>query len=106
MPYLKKRSKNSRLGITGFLAYRSGNFIQYIEGDDEPLRNLYATICADPRHGQILILDEGEIPERQFGDWAMNLRTFSGSALFSESELAHDAIGIKRIISDFVANMR
>lgn len=70
----KAREKNSRLGITGLLLYKDGNFIQLLEGPSEAVHELYNTILQDPRHHRIMLMDEGPLTERQFGTWNMGFR--------------------------------
>jgi hypothetical protein len=73
----KAREKNYRLGITGLLLYRDGDFIQLLEGDKAAVENLYATINADPRHSQATILLEEPTDQRLFNDWSMGFRNLS-----------------------------
>ena len=70
----KSREKNERLGITGILLYRGGNFMQVLEGDEQSVRYLYEIIYEDPRHKDIFILFEEVIPEREFPNWSMAFR--------------------------------
>ena len=65
------RSKNARLGITGMLLYKDGNFMQVLEGEDSVVRQLAAEIELDRRHKNFTILTEEPIVQRQFGDWSM-----------------------------------
>lgn len=72
---LTKRAseRNSRLGITGFLYFRpgSGAFLQYLEGEPDPLEGLMRRIRADPRHR---IESEIALPVAgapRFPDWSM-----------------------------------
>lgn len=75
------RRNNTRLGITGMLLYRDGNFIQLLEGEPEAVQRIYATIAVDPRHfGTMVLLDE-TADERLFGEWTMGFRDLSDPAL-------------------------
>ena len=67
----KAREKNARLGITGLLLYRDGNFMQVLEGPASEVDRLYAEIEKDRRHRNVtLIVHElGLAPE--FSAWAM-----------------------------------
>lgn len=93
------RANNERLGVTGMLLYKDGNFLQVLEGPEETVRPLYAQIAADPRHRGIIVLLEGEIPERQFGNWSMGFRNLAsaevtampGYSPFLERRLSADA---------------
>lgn len=65
------REKNKRLAITGLLLLIQGKFIQYIEGPENEIDKVYQKIKTDPRHNDLLLLDKGELEERQFTDWSM-----------------------------------
>lgn len=65
------RKKNKRLAITGLLLLIQGKFIQYIEGPAKEIDKVYKKIKNDPRHNELLLLDKGELEERQFTDWSM-----------------------------------
>ena len=52
----RSRERNLRLGITGLLLYRNGNFMQVMEGDEATVRELYRLVCNDPRHNGIFTL--------------------------------------------------
>jgi hypothetical protein len=71
------RENNSRIGITGMLLYRGGNFMQVLEGEEQAVRNLYGRICRDPRHHGQIVIDEGSYDERQFAEWSMGFRNLS-----------------------------
>lgn len=102
----KARDKNKRLGITGMLIHRGGNFIQYIEGEYDQVQKLYASICEDSRHFGAIVIAEDKIENRQFGDWAMDLRVAGIKPIFSSAELANDPEGVKKLLNAFVSNMR
>lgn len=67
-------SKNERLNITGYLYFRSGSFVQYIEG--ERVTELLETLRLDPRHEivNVLELDDDE-ESRLFPNWRMRWLT-------------------------------
>jgi hypothetical protein len=79
--YLKVfRVNNARLGITGMLLHEDGCFVQLLEGHDDATDNLFAKICADPRHRGAMVLLKRDIEQRCFPDWSMgytNLRVAS-----------------------------
>lgn len=68
------REKNARLGITGLLLYKHGNFLQVIEGREETVNGLFDTIRKDPRHRRVIPVVREEIKERDFPDWSMAFR--------------------------------
>lgn len=77
------RGKNARLGITGLLLYRSGSFMQALEGDEDTVRDLYDTICADPLHHHVTKILTISVPERQFPDWSMGFENLGEATIQS-----------------------
>lgn len=71
---LTSRRNNARLGISGALAYRGGNLMQVLEGEEATVRTLYARIEQDPRHHGLLVLLQGQQEDRQFPGWSMAFR--------------------------------
>ena len=65
------RERNLRHGITGMLLYKSGCFIQTIEGPHEPLRRLFRNISNDNTHHQLITLLDEPIATREFDQWHM-----------------------------------
>lgn len=68
------RPNNAKLGLTGMLLYKDGNFMQALEGEKEAVMKLVTTIERDPRHKGFLILLRGTSEERLFPDWTMGFR--------------------------------
>jgi acylphosphatase len=68
------RENNAKLGLTGMLLYKDGNFMQVLEGEKEAVSKLVETIERDPRHKGVLVLLRGTSEERLFPDWTMGFR--------------------------------
>jgi hypothetical protein len=113
------RVKNARLGITGLLLYREGNFMQLLEGESSVLENLYKTILRDTRHKGAIRLLDGEIAERSFPEWTMayqdlSLRTESNlpgfnqflNAPLTEAEFAHKPQQVRTLLNLFKRTLR
>jgi hypothetical protein len=66
------KKNNEPLGVTGMLLYKSGNFIQVLEGEEEVVEALYKKIERDPRHHSSSIIFKREIQQREFADWSMS----------------------------------
>lgn len=64
-------ANNSAIHVSGMLLYVNGSFLQVLEGAHNTLDNLYAKICADPRHTNAIKVLDLEIAERQFQEWSM-----------------------------------
>jgi hypothetical protein len=65
------RRNNEASGITGALLWSSGYFAQAIEGEAEPLAQVFERILRDQRHRNIDVLQFSTIEERAFADWSM-----------------------------------
>jgi hypothetical protein len=71
--------------------------MQLIEGQEDAVRGLYQKILQDPRHRDLIVLQEDTEPERQFPGWSMAFRNLnalpSADKLESgEIEFADDAL--------------
>lgn len=77
----KAREFNQSRGITGLLLYKDGYFVQILEGARDCLKGLLDKIRNDSRHYGVVTISEGEIPHREFSEWAMGFRELSGSNL-------------------------
>ncbi len=74
----KARSYNNRHQITGCLLYHDGKFIQYLEGPQLRILNLYDKITQDPRHTEVELLSYGSIEQREFEYWDMAFENVYG----------------------------
>jgi acylphosphatase len=79
----QSRAKNSRLDITGVLFYVDDAFIQILEGPEEAVEALYATIREDPRHYHCKIIDQRGIDTRFFSEWSMGFCTMDKARVAS-----------------------
>jgi hypothetical protein len=64
------RSNNKKQDITGALLVHGDWFAQVLEGDEAPVRALFARIEQDGRHDNVSVLKSGSA-DRVFGRWAM-----------------------------------
>lgn len=69
----KARARNSAAGVTGFLHVQGLEVLQYLEGGSARLSEIKGSIFRDHRHGQIVLISEGEVLSARFPDWAMGL---------------------------------
>ena len=67
------RRNNPALGVTGLLMVHDDSFFQVLEGPRPAVERLFSRIAADPRHGSVIVMLQGETSERCFADWAMAL---------------------------------
>jgi hypothetical protein len=61
-------ARNDSLGVTGLPFYSSGNFMQCIEGSKESI-GVIDTVCTRTRHFGLIVLEEGNISNREFANW-------------------------------------
>lgn len=71
------RPRNEALGLSGLLLYSGGNVIQVLEGPEDAVESTFATIAADPRHQDVIVMLREPIEERAFPDWSMGFRDVS-----------------------------
>jgi len=91
----KARENNLRLGITGLLLYKNGEFMQALEGEENVVDQLYCRIEQDSRHTGAVLLRE-IIEKPRFPDWSMgftnlqstNTRQLPGYSPFMDEPLA------------------
>ena len=74
----RSREKNTALGVSGILLYRYGTFLQLLEGSQDSVDALYATIAVDPRHREVSTVMVEDRPERRFPDWTMGFGDVDG----------------------------
>jgi hypothetical protein len=70
----RSREANAKLGLSGMLLYKNGDFLQVLEGPEEVVRTMIRKIRLDPRHKSMLKLLEGDYDGRQFPYWHMGFR--------------------------------
>lgn len=78
------RRNNEAAGVTGMLLYRSGNFIQAIEGPAAAIDALLERIARDPRHTGMIRVMRRPIRSREFAGWSMGFDDISNRDLACE----------------------
>lgn len=73
------RDFNVKNDITGCLLYYNGEFLQYLEGDQAKVMDLFEKIKEDYRHFQITLLSYSHIYSREFDHWSMAYENFLGA---------------------------
>ena len=71
------RENNSKLGITGMLLFKAGNFLQVLEGEEKQVLPLYEKIALDRRHRKLITLSQERCTHRNFPDWSMGFHDLS-----------------------------
>jgi hypothetical protein len=95
---------NLARGITGVLVFGSGIFFQWIEGPAAQMKKLITSLHRDPRHYDLVVLDQSEEErERLYPTWDMervevdDIRIVLQDALES-AEDRNDAAVLRRIL--------
>ncbi|WP_422367770.1 BLUF domain-containing protein [Pelagibius sp.] len=71
------REKNIDLGVSGLLLYVDRHFLQYLEGEQGVVEDLYRHIEKDERHSGVMRLFAGLYDRRIFTDWSMGFHRLS-----------------------------
>ena len=71
---LRAEHNNHRRNITGALLYTERYFLQYLEGEAAVVDALYASICRDPRHTKVRLLQRKSIAQRDFARWSLGVK--------------------------------
>ncbi len=71
------RQFNNQHAITGVLLYRDIFFVQYIEGVEQDVDGLFASIARDPLHTNVTLLYRDSIEQRVFPNWWMGVKDVS-----------------------------
>jgi hypothetical protein len=71
----------TRLGITGMLLYKDGNFLQVLEGEEETVMILISMIKESPGHKAFQVLMTGTSEHRLFLDWSIAFRDLTDKLL-------------------------
>lgn len=90
---MNSRANNRRLGLTGFLLHRDGQFLQLLEGPDDVVSTRVSIIEQDPRHTDIAVLLRESGSQRQFPAWSMGYETVTDA-------LADDIPGYRAMFDD------
>ena len=103
------RTRNAARKVTGMLLYRGGRFLQLLEGEEEVVRDLYATIARDVRHQRVTTLTESRRLLRRFPTWTMAFRDL-GDEPFAEpgcTALFEDAVeSVRWAVDELMTRLR
>jgi hypothetical protein len=63
--------RNGEDGMTGGLVFNRSHFMQVLEGESTAVTRTFVRIAADPRHGDVTLVEVKPVDERLFGRWSM-----------------------------------
>ena len=72
----QSRRRNLRQNVTGMLLYKSGVYLQVLEGEENDVHQIFSDIEKDPRNTQVTKLLDEEIIKRDFPGWSMGFKCF------------------------------
>jgi hypothetical protein len=78
---------NGSVGITGALVFTEKHFVQFIEGSDIEIDNLFLKISSDSRHTNIVVVETAKVTDRYFGQWDL---AYSGPDEYIDRKLMGD----------------
>ena len=114
------RKKNENLSVTGMLVHVGGSFVQFLEGPENNVDQVYGFISKDPRHHNVLLIAEGEAKQRHFKSWnmafnaidaqsvtaAVGYRTFESDLLFTYPTDQHEEkLPALILLQDYIRNI-
>lgn len=76
---------SSHQNVTGLLVYRKGFFMQYLEGPDGVVKNLFRQLRCTRCHHNVRLLTGGHFKERLFNNWTVRWVTTDEAIPSSES---------------------
>lgn len=66
---------NAEHGVTGILFYIDRVFLQFIEGPNAAIDQLYSNVSRDDRNSAIVITLDRTVSQRAFPSWSMGFRS-------------------------------
>ncbi|WP_313421921.1 BLUF domain-containing protein [Moraxella sp. CTOTU49803] len=70
--YRQSFACNTQANVNSVLFLKQGNFLQYMEGSERTITQLFDKIKADKRHKNIHVIAQGQAPNALFGHWKMH----------------------------------
>lgn len=108
------RRLNAERHVTGFLMATPGGFAQVLEGEAGSIAETYGRIMVDPRHGELRLLTQEPLGQRQFAGWAMAFAEHNETTAFifglygvsPEAELFEQPLDVLLDLAGELANAR
>jgi len=82
--------RNRAIDVTGLLVYHDGAFLQFLEGNEQVIRELYKRISKDSRHADCKIIYSQKADTRLFSNWFTRYLSFEYIKEITDAELAED----------------
>lgn len=86
------RRNNREHGITGMLLHLDHCFLQVLEGPEDAVRSILASVMEDDRHHGVRVLLQQQADERLFSDWSMGFDRPTAERSADVFEITREAI--------------
>lgn len=96
------REKNKLHNITGLLLLNNYQIIQYLEGNENDVKQLFDNISKDKRHTDVYLIKTEKIEKRLFDNWSMGYKNINHLTKKELEIIKHyDLSNIKKLPSLF-----
>lgn len=92
------RANNQVEQVTGMLMYKDRLFVQILEGEKDHVFSVYDRVKNDTRHQGVQIIEESEVPKRQFDQWIMGFKFLTQDDLI---KIIHPLSSLEDVVVDF-----
>ena len=100
--------RNRRQDLTGALIYTGTHFAQILEGPEQGVAAVMASIAVDLRHEEVAVMQREAIYGRSFASWGMGLIAHD-TAIAQQIRSVHAARaerGVEEAVARLIATMR
>lgn len=91
------RRRNRAEGVSTLMLFDGESVYQWLEGPDEALRRVWASVRCDPRHTSVEVLGRSSTPMRLFGDFELRTSTWKANRGASPSAGSSQASELARL---------
>ena len=104
------RARNAAADVTGFLYHDDATFLQALEGPEDALEAIFASIRDDTRHDRVRLLARGLTDGRRFAGWSLGLFDGAPSSgllrlAFGDGVVANVGEGDAPALLDFLGHL-
>lgn len=92
------RANNQVEQVTGMLMYKDRLFLQILEGEKDHVFSVYNRVKDDSRHQGVQIIEELEVPKRQFDQWIMGFKFLTQDDLI---KIIYPLSSLEDVVVDF-----
>jgi hypothetical protein len=90
---------NARMKLSGILLSFDRHFMQVLEGSNRSISTLISTLCGDPRHTDMLLIELVAVERRVFPEWTMKWAPVKRRPDFAASAWNPDKLTAQAILS-------